>query len=712
MSPSALTRLLAPRTVAVVGASPSPGKAGNALMRSLAGFRGAVHPVHPKAAEVLGRRAYARVADVPEPVDLALLAVPAAAVPAAVEDCARAGVGGAIVHAGGFAEVGPDGAALQRAAAEAAASGGMRLLGPNTSGFVAPHLGLCATFVASTAALRPGPLAIVAQSGGVNHALAFGAQAEGLGVRLAVGLGNGADVGFADVLHHLAADPEVRVAALAIEGVEDGRALAAAVERLADRVPVVALTLGRGDVGEFARSHTGALTGRRAATRAALRQAGAVVVDDTTALLDAARALAARRLAPAADPGAGVVTGQAGPGLLLADQLAVEGVPLPPLPAPVQERLRERLGGLTFVRNPVDTGRPGAGFEGILETVAGADGVDVLAVYLLDEPDALDVGAALADAQTVPTVLGTAGPAEAVAALRETLAPVGVTVLPTPERAASAVAALVRDARAAARRRDTSAPVAVPDTRDLPGAAAWDEERAKQLVGRLGIATPARAACATHAEALAAAERIGWPVALKLLHPALAHKTELGAVRLGLRDADALRDALAALDAVELPPGRRYLVEAMAAPGPELLLGAVRDPAFGPLVVLGAGGVDAEAAGDVATRLAPLSIAEAATMLGELGAAARYRGARGAPAVDEAELARAVADIAALLAERPDIREIEVNPLRVTADGLVALDALVVAAGPADAPHGDSHRAAIEENAPRAQRETRGSQQT
>jgi acetyltransferase len=245
-------------------------------------------------------------------------------------------------------------------------------------------------------------------------------------------------------------------------------------------------------------------------------------------------------------------------------------------------------------------------------------------------------------------------------------------VLPTPERAARAVAAVVRDARQrlvhAADAR--SSVVAADLSRD-----AWDEDAAKQLVGALGIATPAREICATHADARDALSRLGAPVAVKALHPALEHKTEAGAVHLGVADIQALERALEAIDMID---GVRYLVEAMAAPGPELILGARRDPAFGSLVALGAGGTAAEALDDVSVRLAPLGPAEAATMLRELASTQAFLGSRGEPAVNEDELATAIVAFGDLIAGRDDIAEIEINPLRVTRLGLVALDALVV----------------------------------
>lgn len=677
---SGLGRVFGPRSVAVIGASPAAGKAGNALMRSLAGFNGSVYPVHPTAQEVLGHRAYGTIDQLPEIPDLALLVVPAPAVPRLVRECGVAGVAGAVVHAGGFAEAGYEGGTLQRELAAAATETGIRLLGPNTSGFVAPQLGLCASFVSSAATIRTGPLAIVAQSGGVNHALAFGAHSEGLGVRLAVGLGNAVDLSFGDVLDHLGTDADTGVVALAIEGVDDGRALIESIERLVDRVPVVALKVGRNDVADFAKSHTGALTGSWKVARAALAQAGAVVVDDTTELLDAARALVRIRLEPRRRVGVGLITGQAGPGLLLADALVGRGVELPELPVRVQDELKAAMGSLTFRRNPVDTGRPGPGFGRVMSAVASAPEVDMLAVYLLDEPDAIDTVEALRGAG--PVVLGTGGPPARVEATCDALDRHDVPVFPTPERAASAVAAIAHDAQSAYRRgRLDSAALTPHAIGDVPAESGdWDEDRVKHLVASLGIAVPPRAVCTSHRDALRAAAALGFPVVAKLVHAKLRHKTDVGAVRTGLRDSEELAEALTQLDGADAPGGCRYMVEAMASPGPELLLGAIRDPVFGPLVVLGDGGVDAELSDDASIRPAPVSQQEASTMLDELAAAKRYRGYRGATPVDETKLAAGISSISVLLASHPEIAEIEINPLRVDASGVpLALDALVVA---------------------------------
>lgn len=671
-----LDPLFSPRSIAVVGASPNPGKIGHVLMRNLAGFSGPVYPVHPTASEVLGHPAHGTVATIPDRVDLALLAIPPNAVIAAMNDCAAAGVGAAVIHSGGWAEAGEDGVAAQTKLREIARAHGIRLLGPNTSGFLIPGHGIYATFVADLPqTVHPGSLAIVAQSGGVNLSLCFQAQNEGLGVRLGVGLGNAADVGWRDVLEWLAEDDETTVVALAIEGVADGRGLVAAIERLVDRRPVVALTVGRTDVAAFAKSHTGVLTGSYRVKRAALAQAGAVVVDDLTELLDAAQALGATRLPARANAGVGVVTAQAGPGLLLTDALASRGLRIPPLTAEVQERLKSLLPPLTYQENPVDTGRPTETFPKVLQAVSESPGIDILAVSLLHEPEAVDPVSALKNCG--PVVLCSQGPQAVMADLREKLCPAGVPLLPTPARAATAVAALVADARHRWLRQTNVTPTHPRSSSSFrPATGSWDEHSAKCLLEEIGVRSPKRVVCATRAEAYVAFGRMGGPLAVKVLCSGIAHKSEIGGVHLNVRSRE---DLDTALDAIDRIPDARYLIEHMVAAGPELLIGVRRDDAFSAIVLLGSGGVEAEVEDDVTIRLAPVGSAETRAMLGELTSVRRYRGFRGAPAVNEEELALLLESLGWLITTREDIAEIEINPLRVTLNGLYALDAVVVA---------------------------------
>lgn len=673
--PSSLGRLFSPKSIAVIGASPNPGKIGNVLMQNLLGFSGSVYPVHPSAHDVLGHRAHPTVASIPHPVDLALLAIPQGVVVASLEDCAKAGVGAAIVYSGGWAETGDQGKSAQQEITRIAQTTGMRILGPNTSGFVNPSAGIFATFVANLPnKITPGSVAIVAQSGGVNLSLCFLAQNEGLGVRIGVGLGNACDVGLSDVLGWISSDAETKVVALAIESAADGRKLFAAIERLVDRCPVVALTAGRTDVTGFAKSHTGALTGSYIVKRAALSQAGAVVVDDLGEMIDAVKALSATRLPASQTPGVGVVTGQAGPGLLLTDALQTRGLRIPPLSAPTRERISTLLPPLTYQSNPVDTGRPGPTFSHVLQAVKSSDGIDVLAVSLIHEPDAVDPASVLKD--SAPCVLCSIGPTSDFESLRSALRSNGIPVFPSPERAAVAVAALVADSQQSWRRVQLESSATHPTKASFcPSDGRWDEASAKELLNEIGISTPKRQVCHSHDQAHAALDTFRTPVAVKILNPDVQHKTEIGGIHLNVRAHSELDAALTAIDAI---PGSQYLIETMVEAGPELLLGARRDPSFGPIVVLGSGGIDTEIESDISIRLAPVRLIDAQVMLGELRSSARYRGFRGQAAVDEAELAKIIQSMGRLIAERDDIAEIEINPLRVTSHELVALDALVI----------------------------------
>jgi acetate---CoA ligase (ADP-forming) len=450
LAPAAdLAPLFAPRRIAVVGASRTPGKLGAVLARSLRGFATGSRSValvndrddsmYPSVA--------AAAAD--EPVDLAIVCVPAPACPGVLAGAAASGVRAAVICGGGFAEAGPAGARLQRELAAIVADTGIRLLGPNTSGFIVPGAGLTASFVAGAAAVPAGRVAVVAASGGVNHALAFGLAAAGYGVSLAVGLGNAVDVTAADLLGYLADDPGTGAVALHVESVADGRRLVGAVRLAAGRVPVAALVVGRHNVGDFASSHTGALATSWRTARAALAQAGAVLVADERELADAAGALSVARARPCPEPGAGVVTAQAGPGLLVLDDLRGRGVSVPELTPGTQRALARLLPPLTFQRNPVDTGRPGPEFGGVLSAVAADPGVDLVAGYALHEPEAVDLAAAVRDVAGagVPVVFGVGGIGEE--------------------------AAVTRRARSSARPSPSSCSARASRTRPRPAASAW-----------------------------------------------------------------------------------------------------------------------------------------------------------------------------------------------------------------------------------------------
>ncbi|WP_247004673.1 CoA-binding protein [Halosolutus gelatinilyticus] len=440
----AVTSLFDPSGIAVVGASETPGKIGYEAMRNAIEFDGPVYPVNPSASgTVFDREFVPSVTDVGDDVDLALLCVPAPIVPDVIEECGEAGIGGAVIFAGGFAEAGEDGERLQGRLVEAAIEGDVHVLGPNTSGFLRPADRLYATFATDVDAIPSGNVAIVAQSGGLAYALAFRAENEGRGVSAMVGLGNRATVGFREAVEHFDADERTDAILLHVEGTDDARGLLETCR--AAGTPIVAYNVGEQDVGDFAESHTGALTGRYELYEAGFAQYGVPTVRSVAELLDAGTALAS---CPRPDgPNVGVVTAQAGPGIAIADRLKAAGAELPTLTAETREIVEELLPGMTYSANPVDTGRPMPEFGQIVDAVARDENVDVALVYELYEGaigypiDALEGLVAEVDK---PIVFATGGPKAVVRNELAEIEALGIPTYRTPERGADAAAALVR----------------------------------------------------------------------------------------------------------------------------------------------------------------------------------------------------------------------------------------------------------------------------
>lgn len=683
-----LRALFEPRGVVVVGASADPDKLGGAMAASLSGGDVPVVLVNSRGGQGMFTSVTEAAQESPVPLDLAVLCVPAAVCATVLKECARVGITAALVCAGGFAEAGGEGVEHERRLLEVATATGVRLLGPNTSGFFVPGTGLRASFVPGVAHLSPGPVAVVAASGGLNHALAFALQRQDAGLSLGVGIGAGIEVTATEVLDYLVGDEETRAIALHIENVSDGPALLAAVERASAVKPVVALVVGEHDIGDFAQSHTGALATSWRTTRALLRQAGAVVVDDEDALVTAVTTLAAARLEPSTDPGAALVTGQAGPGLLVADALHGGGVRVPLLSDKTQTRLGELLPPMTYQANPVDTGRPGPAHADVIGAVAADPDIAVLAVYGLTEP-VIDLPSvvARADLSGKVAVVGLDGPTADVAAGRRTARELGVPLVVGARALSTAVVALVEDSRLMAARRVGSAASVSSPPPTVTGPS-WSEAQAKAVLDALGVPTPSRAVCTSVEEAQEALQRIGSPVAVKISDPTVLHKSDHGGVHLGVASTEDMRVAVEALRVIG---ASEFLVEAMAPPGTDLVVGARRDPVFGPVVLVGVGGVATEVYADVAIASAPTSIERLTALPDQLAARALLDGFRGGAPVDREALALILAQLGALLAANPHVVEIEINPLRAHAQGLLALDAVIVGDQERDA-HPDEQR--------------------
>ena len=447
-----LEHLFDPGAVAVVGASDTEGKVGYEAMANAVAFDGPVSPVNPSGSGTLfGEQFVGSVTDVDDDVALALCCVPGPAVPEVVAACGEAGIGAAVVYASGFAEAGPDGEALQAETAAAAREGDVTLLGPNTSGFVVPARDLFCSFASGVADIPAGNTAVVAQSGGLAHVLAFLSRRQDRGVSAMVGLGNRATVGFAETVRYFDADDRTDAIVLHVEGTDDGRALLSACR--GSETPVVAYKVGQSDVGDFAASHTGALTGDHALYAAGFAQYGVPTVEASDRLLDAAAALGD---SPDPDgPNVGVVTAQAGPGIIIADRIQRAGGRLPELADETRERVDDALRGVTYTGNPVDTGRPMPEFGDVVTAVAEDDNVDIVLVYELFEAALgfpVDALSGLAGRVDKPVLFATEGIEEDMAADRRALSAAGVPLFATPERAAEAAGVLARYATMADRR--------------------------------------------------------------------------------------------------------------------------------------------------------------------------------------------------------------------------------------------------------------------
>jgi len=667
-----LRALFEPRGVAVVG-SVSPGKLGAVVIDQLiAGGWRAVFAVNPHGRGIGDVPGYRSVAEIPSPVDLAVIASPAATVAEVLEDCGAAGVGAAVVLTAGFSEAGNS--AGERALVEIGRRWGIRIVGPNCAGIVNTHRSLYPTLETRPPA---GPVALVSQSGALAGAVLSWAEEQGVGFSKFVSYGNGADLTDVDFLEYLRSDDESRVVCLYIETVSDGRGFLAAARRLTAVKPLIVIKAGRSAAGgRAARSHTGAMTGTDAVHDAALRQAGAVRVDGVEGMFDLCRGLLAGRAFEGR--GVAIVTNSGGPGVLAADCAERCGLSVPPPSDALRARLADRLPAFCGLDNPFDLTVQGTE-EDYRETLA-----DVLGEY--DAAIAIHVGTPYLD--PVPLARGVIagsrrarGPVLAsfmagrtVAAALPVLASGGVPNFATGERAAEV---LGRIAALAAAERVDPPPPAEPAGR-LPGSGPITEPAALEWLEAEGLPVVPRRLAPTTAEALEAWESFGGPVAMKIISTRIAHKSDIGGVVLGLDSPGAIREAFARLRAVAGRESPGVLVVPMVESAVEVLVGASRDPQFGPIVAVAFGGIYTEILRDLAIRVAPVDRAMASGAIGELTGSAILTGARGRPPCDIAALADLVASVSQLPFRYPDLEELDLNPVFVRSNGVLIGDAHVV----------------------------------
>ncbi len=703
-----LTPFFAPTGVAVVGASARPESVGHALLRNLLfgasdgrevrseGFAGPVYPVNRKGGELLGEPVVASIGEIDGPLDLVLIAIPGKYVPQVIDECAAVGVRHVIVISAGFAEIGEEGKALQDAMMARARAAGIRIIGPNCLGVIRGS-SLNASFGA--AAPPAGGIGLLSQSGALITGIISYAHGERFGLSAAVSLGAKADIDDEEIVDFLAGDPETKAIAVYAEAFTEPTKVYESLRNASRIKPVVAIKGGSSAAGaKAASSHTGALAGSSAAYQAAFAQAGVLQANTIGEFMAWSRALAVQP--PAKGKRLAIVTNAGGPGVLSADAASRCGLTLATLAPETIAALNEVLPSVWSHNNPVDVigDATAERYRDALNIIGAADEVDgivvIMTVQAMTAPR--ETAQAIIDAHANPawtkpltaSFIGLAG--SEVGGLLDAA---GVPEFNVPETAVSAMGALMeRGAWLAAQETDVVAPSLPPmDTETIEAALAearaggqknLDLALARKVLAATGLRYNGSGTAADAEEAIGVAEGIGYPVVIKLISPDVIHKSDVGGVVLNVAGPAEVREACAGIrERVEAAhPGARitgFTVEEQVS-GTEIIIGMSRDPGFGPLMMVGMGGVFVEVYKDVAFRLVPLTHADALEMIGEIRAQALFDGARKRPVLNRDELAAAIVRIAELVQRYPEIAEVDLNPLVVTTDGLVAIDARVI----------------------------------
>lgn len=696
MNPS-LAPFFRPQGIVIAGASSQPEKLGYAVARNLvnSGYRGEIYFVNPKGGRLFERDMYTRLDEVPEPLDLAVLVVPAPAAPESLRLCGERGLKAVILLSGGFRETGPEGATLENTCLEICREYGMRLVGPNCVGLIDTNLPFDTTFL-QTPTPPPGEVGLISHSGAICAALVDWSRQKGFSFSNIASLGNQADVNETDLLGGLAEDPGTSVIAMYLEHVANGVRFVQEGRLAVRQKPVIALKAGRSSAGQkAAASHTGALAGSESAYDAAFEKTGILRAGDTEEMFDWARALAwcplpkGRRVA--------ILTNAGGPGVIASDAVEAEGLRLAEFTPDTRAALSGLLPAAASKNNPVDMIASGGPKEYAACLRLLIDDPNVDAVLVLSVPPPMFPAEQVAEA-IIPIIQASPKPTlasftggEFTHAAMECFQKQRVAAYPFPERAAASLACLARRAEFLAQ---PDLPDSAPDDmqtdaarrllEDLPSGSWLGAEACSHLMDAYRIPNAAMRLARDADESAASAAQLGFPVALKAASPDLAHKSDVGGVLLNVRSPEEARSGYTQIvSRVRAAAPEAALegvyVQRMTGPGQEVIIGAVNDPQFGPLVMFGSGGVEVEGLKDVAFALAPLNQAEAEKLMRRTWAGKKLKGFRSIPPGDEAAVTDILVRLSHLAYRHQDIREIEVNPLRVLppGEGAVGLDVRV-----------------------------------
>ncbi len=701
MSTRNLDKLFDPKSIAVIGASNKKGSVGYILLRNLIGaeYEGIVYPVNVSAQSVQGIQAYASISQVPRKIDLAVIAVPAKAVPETMRECGEAGVSGAVIVSSGFKEIGSAGKKLEEEVCTIAESYGVRIVGPNCLGYIRPAMNLNVTF--AHVVPPAGRVAFFSQSGALGTAILDWAAANQVGFSAFVSVGSMADVDFGDLIDYFGADAHTSSIILYIESITDARKFMSAARHFAKSKPIIVVKSGRTARSAMAAaSHTGAIAGDDTLYSAVFRRAGVVRVDEIEDLFNASEALS--RVSSPRGPRLGIVTNAGGPGVMASDRLLNLGGELAELSPATDEKLKASLPGFAALGNPVDVAGDADAERYALAAQALIDDPNCDGVLAILTPQAMSDPTATAQAlvdvsrthQLKPLLtsfMGEIKVAEGVKIFRDAHVP----TFDTPEDAVRAYMYMYQYTRSLANLYETPADI-LPDfnpdrgtvkktfievARD--GRSILSEPEAKSVLEAYQIPTVKTLVCTSAEECAQTATEIGFPVAIKILSHDITHKSDVGGIALNVRSAPEAANQFTKITErvrAALPKAKiiGVAVQAMSRGGYEIIIGSKKDATFGPALMFGMGGTGVELYRDVAVDFPPLNQALARSMIQSTKVSQLLEGYRGKEPVDMTALEQAMVKVSYLLVDFPEILEMDINPLQVRADGICALDARLV----------------------------------
>jgi acetate---CoA ligase (ADP-forming) len=680
--------------VAVIGASTKEFHIGNRIIKNLIdfGFRGEIYPINPKADEIRGIKAYKSILDAPDGIDVVHFVIPAKFTPQAMEECGRKGVKNAIINSGGFSEVGPEGEAIEAAFLEQAKKYGIRVLGPNCQGIINtdPEIRAYCNFTFTKP--DPGYISIVALSGGVAEVIHQAFAAMGVGTRIYASNGNACDVTIPEIIRYLGDDDGTRVVVTYVEGLRDATTFMEVCQEVAAKKPILAMKAGRTKEGaKAAASHTGGLAEEDIATDLIFKKAGVLSFRDEGELIQAAVAFATQPI-PEGNR-VGLITNTGGPAVIATDILVGAGLEEPPLSEKTAAYLKERLYPEASVANPVDVLATGTGdhYRACLDAMMADDNIDGIFVgfvtpFFVDTDSIAREIAEVNRQKKKPIVCNLMTDkkewTETVRILREA----GVPCFPLPGEAARAMAALMRyrqiqtretgEVRAFSADRATAEGIATKARES--GRSVLSADEVYGILDAYGIATPDWRIAVDAETAARAATEIGFPVVVKADAASVIHKSDMGGVALNLGSGPAVEAAVRAMEEKIGADDLRFFVQKFIPDGLETIVGATAQEGLGHAVMFGLGGIYVEVMKDVVFNLTPVTSGEAEEMLEAIKGAALLRGVRGEKGVDRKKLAETIERLSHLLTDLPMIREMDLNPVLASEDGVLVADARIL----------------------------------